>query len=181
MSDRKYSTGLIPAAPSELRGLAYDVERWKRDTYATDLEARICAALMSADGWDYQPEKPYQPAVKEGRKIVRKAVFAVGPRIYRQWTTPGDGRSFYGSSGIEEVRAPNVLTQMQMAWGLMGRGYVLIHLSDISGNGLPAAHVGGGPKMLAEGKAFGAATTEATLVAAILRCEAMAREVEAGA
>ena len=181
MSERVYSTGLIPASPAELRGLAFDVEHWTRDAYAGDLEARICAALMSADGWDYQPEKPYQPAVKEGRKIVRKAVYAVGPRIYRHWTTPGDGRSFYGSIGSEETRAPSLLTQMQMAWGLMDRGYVLIHLSDISGNGLPAAHVGGGPEMRAEGKAFGAATTEATLVAAILRCEAMAREIEADA
>lgn len=181
MSERVYSTGLIPASPAELRGLAYDVERWNPDNYARDLEARICAALMSDDGWDYQPEKPYQPPVKEGRKIVRKAVNAVGPRIYRHWTTPGDGRGFHGSSGFEEARAPAVLTDMAMAWGLLSRGYVLLHLSDISADGLPAAHVSGGPEMRAEGKAHCTATTPAALVAAILRCEALAREIAADA
>lgn len=179
MGDRIYSTGQIPASPRELRGLADDAERWRRDTYAGDIEARIIAALLSHHGWDYEPATPYVPPVKEGRKIVKRATPARSPGIVRQWRTPRDARGWGQSSGIESTAAPAILREIGLAFGLM-HGRVLLHLSDISGDGLSAAHVGGGEGMRAEGKAYGGATLAATLVAAILRCEAMDREARDG-
>ncbi len=175
---RTFSTGLMPATPDDLRGLAYDAERWQRNDLASacELEARICAALLSHQGWEYVAPVPYAPPVKKGRQIVQKAREAVGPRIRRAYSEPGDGRGYGGMSGSDEARPPPVLRDIAQAWGLL-HGRVLLHLSDISADGLPAAHVGGGDAMLAEGKAHGGATVMATLVAAILRCEAMAREV----
>lgn len=171
--NRTYTTGLVPASPSDLRGLADEVERWQRSDIPTarDLDARICAALLSHNGWEYVPPRPYVPARKEGRKIVERARSPVGPRIARHY-------HYNNGCGSEESPAPQILTEIGQAFGLL-HGRVLLHLSDISADGLPAAHVAGGERsaMGAEGKAYGAATLAATLVAAILRCEAMDREV----
>jgi hypothetical protein len=174
--ERIYRTGQHQATPEELHALADEALGWLRNDTSTqrDLEARICAAVLSHHGWEYVPPRPYVPARKEGRKIVERERPPVGPRI---------GRSYYEQdetgrvtmSGSEESRAPEILTDMGQTFGLL-HGRVLLHLSDISGDGLPAAHVGGGPDMLAEGKAYGAGTLAATLVAAILRCEAMVRK-----
>ncbi len=174
---RTYSTGLVPASPGSLRSLAYEAERWQRNDLAgaCDLEAHICAALLSHQGWEYVAPVPYAPPVKEGRKIVQKAREAVGPRIRRAYSEPGNDRGYGGMSGSEEARPPQVLRDIAQAWGLL-HGRVLLHLSDISAEGLPSAHVGGGEGMRAEGKAHGGATVMATLVAAILRCEAMDRD-----
>lgn len=174
MSERIYTTGVAPATPDVLRGLAWDVERWKRDEYAGDLEARVIAALLSHLGWEYRAGTPAVPAVKQGRKIVGRAKPAMPPMIYRHYRYTS-----HNGSGIESCPSPQILRDIGQAFGLM-TGRVLLHLSDISGDGLSAAHVGGGPNMAAEGKAYGGATLAATLVAAILRCEARAREVAGG-
>jgi hypothetical protein len=169
---RTYTTGLVPADPETLRGLAWDVERWQRDQggVARDLEARICAALLSHHGWEYVPPRPYVPARKEGRKIVERERPPVGPRIARSYR-------YDSGCGSEESPAPQILTDIGQAFGLL-HGRVLLHLSDIGADGLPYAHVAGGERsaMGAEGKAMGGATLAATLVAAVLRCEAMDRE-----
>lgn len=179
MNERTYTTGLVPASPADLRGLAWDVERWQRDQggAARDLEARICAALLSHRGWEYVAPRPFVPAVKEGRKIVQREKLPAGARIARRWTTPGNERGWGASNGSEEAPAPQILIDIGLAFGLL-HGRVLLHLSDISADGLPCAHVAGGARraMGAEGKAMGAATLAATLVAAILRCEATDRE-----
>lgn len=172
MRERAFTTGLIPADPATLRGLAWDVERWQRDqgAVARDLEARICAALLSHHGWEYVPPRPHVPAKKDGRKIVERERPAVGPRIARSYRCES-------GCGSEESPAPQILTDIGQAFGLL-HGRVLLHLSDISADGLSSAHVAGGERsaMGAEGKAHGGATLAATLVAAILRCEAMDRE-----
>jgi hypothetical protein len=174
---RTYSTGLVPATPHDLRSLADAAEQWQRaDVVARqDLECRICAALLSHQGWEYVPARAYVPAVKVGRKIVEKEKLPIGARIRRHYSEPGDGKGYGGMSGGEECCAPGILHNIGQAFGLLHER-VLIHLSDVSADGLPAAHVGGGKDMLAEGQAFGGATLAATLVAAILRCEAAARE-----
>lgn len=177
--ERAFMTGIVPALPETLRGLAWDVERWQRDqgSVARDLEARICAALLSHRGWEYVPPRPAVPARKDGRKIVERERSYVGPRIARTWTTPGDARGWGASNGSEESPAPQILTDIGQAFGLL-HGRVLLHLSDIGADGLPCAHVAGGERgaMHAEGKGIGGATLAATLVAAVLRCEAMDRE-----
>ncbi len=174
---RTYSTGLVPATPSVLHHLAAAAEHWQRGDLAAcrDLECRIVAAMLSHQGWEYGAPRAYVPPVKEGRKIVQKAREAVGPRIMRLYSEPGDGRGYHGRSGGEECRAPEMLSDIGQAFGLL-HGRVLIYLSDIGADGLPMAHVGGGDDMKAEGKGIGGATLAATLVAAVLRCEAMVRE-----
>jgi hypothetical protein len=173
---RTYSTGGVPATSAELRALALAAEqRQRNDTIgARDLECRICAALLSHHGWEYVPARPYEPPIREGRKIVKRAVEGIGPRIRRHYSEPGDGRGYGGMSGSEEAPAPQILTDIGQAFGLL-HGRVLIHLSDITADGLNEAHVGGGENMMAKGSAHGGATIAATLVAAILRCEAEAR------
>lgn len=177
MRERTFTTGLIPADPATLRGLAWDVERWQRDQggAARDLEARICAALLSHHGWEYVPPRPHVPAKKDGRKIVERARPPVGPRIARSYR-------YESGAGSEETQAPQILTDIGQAFGLL-HGRVLLQLSDIGADGLPYAHVAGGERsaMGAEGKAMGGATLAATLVAAILRCEAMDRDVRRAA
>ena len=172
MRERTFTTGLIPADPATLRGLAWDMERWQRDQggAARDLEARICAALLSHHGWEYVPPRPHVPAKKDGRKIVERARPPVGPRIARSYR-------YESGAGSEETQAPQILTDIGQAFGLL-HGRVLLQLSDIGADGLPYAHVAGGERsaMGAEGKAMGGATLAATLVAAVLRCEAMDRE-----
>lgn len=172
MRERTFTTGLIPADPAAMRGLAWDVERWQRDQggIARDLEARICAALLSRQGWEYVAPRPAVPARKEGRKIVERERPYIGPRIARTYR-------YENGCGSEESPAPQILTDIGQAFGLL-HGRVLLHLSDIGADGLPCAHVAGGERsaMGAEGKAMGGATLAATLVAAILRCEAMDRE-----
>lgn len=177
---KAYSTGLTPATPADLRGLAWDVEQWRRGDFvgARDLEARICAALLSHQGWEYVPRRDYEPPVREGRKIVKRAVEGVGPRIYRAYFSPGDATGYGRMSGQEEAPAPQILSDIGQAFGLL-HGRVLIALSDIAGDGLSFAHVGGGEAMRADGKSYGCATLAATLVAAVLRCEAMEREAAA--
>lgn len=172
---RTYRTGLVPATPAELRGLADEAERIQGGDYiaARDLEARICAAMMQRQGWEYEPEQPYQPPVKEGRKIVKKAVPGIGPRIRRSYTETDDAGRVTMTGG-ESSRAPEVLTDIKQAFGFL-HGRVLITLSDIGADGLNLAHVGGGDGMTCEGKGMAAATLAAALVAACLRCEAMAR------
>lgn len=174
---RTYSTGLVPATASDLYHLADAAEHWQRNDLSAcrDLECRICAALLSHQGWEYVEPRPYEPPVKEGRKIVQKAREAIGPRIRRHYSAPGDARGYGRMSGSEEARAPEVLTDIGVAFGLM-HGRLLINLSDIGADGLALAVVRGGEGMLAEGQGMGGATLAATLMAAILRCEAMARE-----
>ena len=180
MADRTYSTGLVPATSADLYHLADAAERWQRGdvSAARDLECRIFAAMLSHQGWEYVAPRPAVPAVKEGRKIVKREVRATGPGIRRHWTTPGDERGWGRSSGSEETRPPAILTDMREAWGWL-HGRVLITLSDIGADGMALAHVCGGEGMRAEGKAMGGATMAATLTAAVLRCEAMARELVA--
>jgi hypothetical protein len=176
MTARTYSTGLTPATPAHLRDLADATERWERRdiTQSRELESRICAAMMQHNGWEYVPPRPYEPPVKEGRKIVTRAKEAIGPRIRRSYTERDDtGRTTM--VGGEESRAPEVLTDIKQAFGFLHKR-VLITLSEIGADGLPLAHVGGGEGMRAEGKGIGGATMAATLVAAVLRCEAMERE-----
>lgn len=170
MRERTFTTGLVPATPEALRGLAWDVEHWKRDdpAVARELEARICAALLSHHGWEYVAPRPHVPARREGRKIVERERPYIGPRIVRIYR-------YENGAGSEETPAPQILTDIGQAFGLL-HGRALIYLSDIGADGLPMAHVGGGAEMRAEGKATGAATLAATLVAAILRCEATDRE-----
>lgn len=172
MRERTYTTGLVPASPDNLRGLAWDVERWRCDqgAAARDLEARICASLLSHHGWEYVAPRPHVPAKRDGRKIVERERPYIGPRIARSYR-------YESGAGSEETPAPQILTDIGQAFGLL-HGRVLLHLSDISADGLSSAHVAGGERsaMGAEGKAHGGATLAATLVAAILRCEAMDRE-----
>jgi hypothetical protein len=173
---RTYRTGLVPATPADLRGLAFDIERWQRNDYAgaRDLEARVCAAMMQPQGWEYVPAQDYQPPVREGRKIVKKAVEGIGPRIRRSYSESDDtGR--VTMSGGEISRAPEVLVDIKQAFGFLHRR-VLVTLSDIGADGLALAHVGGGDGMACEGKSIGAATLPAAVVAACLRCAAMERE-----
>lgn len=172
MRERTFTTGLIPAAPSELHHLAAAAEHWQRGDISAcrDLEARICAALLSHQGWEYVAPRPYVPPVKQGRKIVERERPPVGSRIARAYR-------YESGAGSEETQAPQILTDIGQAFGLL-HGRVLLHLSDIGADGLPCAHVAGGERseMGAEGKAMGGATLAATLVAAVLRCEAMDRE-----
>lgn len=177
MRERTFKTGLVPAALRELHRLAAAAEHWQRGDISTgrDLEARICAALLSHHGWEYVAPRPYVPPVKQGRKIVEKERPPVGARIARSYR-------YESGAGSEEAPAPQILTDIGQAFGLL-HGRVLLQLSDIGADGLPYAHVAGGERsaMGAEGKAMGGATLAATLVAAILRCEAMDRDARRAA
>ena len=177
--NRTYSTGLTPATASDLHHLAAAAEHWQRGdlSAARDLEARICAAMMQPHGWEYEPPQAYQPPVREGRKIVKKAVEGIGPRIRRSYTERDD-KGRVTMSGGESSRAPEVLTDIKQAFGFL-HGRLLITLSDIGADGLNLAHVCGGPEMRCEGKGMCAATLAAALVAACLRCAAMEREMGA--
>jgi hypothetical protein len=131
------------------------------------LNARICAALLWRNGWEYDPAVAYAPAVREGRKIVQRETRPRFAGIRRQWRGENN-------AGIESTPAPDVLGRIDQAWGLMNRRCVLVALSDIYFYGLPYARVGGGADMTAHGEAYGGANAISTLTAAILRCEAYA-------
>lgn len=172
---RTYSTGKHRATPAELRDLARSVECLSATpaiTDAADLEARICAALLAT--WDYVPPRPAAEERRERRKIVQRYQPPVGPRIYRQWTTPGDERGRGRSSGSEEARAPSILRDMGQAWGLLHKR-ILVHLSGITGEGMAHAVVAGSVDPPTQGTAFAADPIKA-LVAAVLYAEAEVRE-----
>lgn len=168
MSDARethYTTGRQHTA-DELHELADMVLCWRPGIAAETaaLNARVCAALLWQRGWEYEPAVAYAPVVREGRRIVRKAVSPRLAGIRRHW------RHGHGV-GMESTPAPALLSDIAGAWHLLN-GRVLIHLSDIAGDGLPHAKVGGGEGMMAIGEAYGGASAISTLVAAILRCEA---------
>jgi hypothetical protein len=163
-----YTTGRQHTA-EELHEIADLALCWRPGIAAETaaLNARICAALLWWNGWEYDPAVAYAPAVREGRKIVRRETRPRLAGIRRQWR--GEN-----SAGIESTPAPDVLGRIDQAWGLMQGRCVLLALSDISADGLPYARVGGGADMTADGEAYGGASAIATLTAAILRCEASA-------
>ncbi len=161
----EYTTGRRPTA-EELHELADLALCWRPGIAAETaaLNARICAALLWHRGWEYEPAVPYEPEVREGRRIVRKAVRGRLAGIHRHYR-------YENGVGSEATSAPAFLSDVSAAWHLLN-GRVLIHLSDIAGDGLPHAKVGGGEGMTALGEAYGGASAVSTLVAAILRCEA---------
>lgn len=165
--EAQYTTGRQHAA-EELHELADLVLCWRRGIAAETaaLNARVCAALFWQQGWEYEPAISYAPAVREGRRIVQKEVRGRLAGIHRHWR-------HQSGVGMESTPAPDLLSDIAAAWHLLN-GRVLIHLSDIAGDGLPHAKVGGGDGMTAIGEAFGGASAVSTLVAAILRCEAHA-------
>jgi hypothetical protein len=165
----RYTTGRQHTA-EELHEIADLALCWRPGPVAEKaaLNARICAALLWESGWEYDPAVAYAPAVREGRKIVKRETRGRLAGICRQWR--GEN-----SAGTEWTPAPDVLGGIEQAWGLMHRRCVLIALSDICPDGLPYARVGGGENMTAYGEAYGGATAISTLTAAILRCEASAR------
>ena len=161
-----YTTGRQHTA-EELHELADLVLCWRRGIAAETaaLNARVCAALLWQRGWEYEPAIAYAPAVREGRRIVQKEVRGRLAGIRRHWR-------HQSGVGMESTPAPDVMSDIAAAWHLLN-DYVLIHLSDIVADGLPHAKVGGGEGMMATGEAYGGASAVSTLVAAILRCEAM--------
>jgi len=165
-----YTTGRQHTA-DELHELADLALCWRPGIAAETaaLNARICAALLWRNGWEYDPAVAYAPAVREGRKIVQRETRGRLAGIRRQWRGENN-------AGIESTPAPDVLGHIEQAWGLMHRRCVLVALSDISADGLPYARVGGGAGMTAHGEAYGGASAISSLTAAILRCEASALE-----
>jgi len=163
--DAYYTTGRQHTA-EELHELADLALCWRPGIAAETaaLNARICAALLWQRGWEYEPAIAHAPAVREGRRIAQKEVRRRLAGIRRHYRHES-------GAGMESTPAPDVLSDIAVAWHLLN-GRVLIHLSDIAGDGLPHAKVGGGDGMMAIGEAYGGASAVSTLVAAILRCEA---------
>lgn len=163
--DAHYTTGRQHTA-EELHELADLALCWRPGIAAETaaLNARICAALLWQRGWEYEPAVAYAPAVREGRRIVQKEVRGRLAGIRRHYR-------HQSGAGMESTAAPDILSNIGVAWYLLN-GRVLIHLSDIAGDGLPHAKIGGGEGMMAIGEAYGGASAVSTLVAAILRCEA---------
>lgn len=167
-----YTTGRQHTA-EELHDLADLALCWRPGIAAETaaLNARICAALLWRRGWEYEPAVAYQPPVREGRRIVQKEMRGRLAGILRHY-------HYENGAGSESTSAPLFLSEIAAAWHLLN-GRVLIHLSDIAGDGLPHAKVGGGEGMMAIGEAYGGASAVSTLVAAILRCEAHACSISA--
>lgn len=168
MSDARethYTTGRQHTA-DEMHELADLVLCWRPGIAAetASLNARVCAALLWHRGWEYEPAVAYAPAVRKGRRIVQKEVRGRLAGIRRHYR-------HQSGVGMESTPAPAILSDIAVAWHLLN-GRVLIHLSDIAGDGLPHAKVGGGEGMTAIGEAYGGASAVSTLAAAILRCEA---------
>lgn len=173
-------TGQTAASPDELRALATRCETvptkglpWLE---AADLNARICAALLP--GWDYVPERPAVPEERapdgpRGRrgKVIKPGVSALAAQIKRTTrTTYPKGEPSYSH---ESAPAPKVISDIAQVWGLL-HGRLLLALYDV-GDGFASARVAhaGQPAIYAEGCG---ATAILSLCAAILRCEANARE-----
>lgn len=170
--DAHYTTGR-PHSAEELHELADLALCWRPGIAAetASLNARICAALLWQQGWEYEPAIAYAPAVREGRRIVQKEVRGRLAGIRRHYR-------HQNGVGMESTPAPAFLSDIAVTWHMLN-GRVLIHLSDICGDGLPHAKVGGGDGMMAIGEAYGGASAVSTLVAAILRCEASALAIAA--